>query len=160
MSVEVMESGQLVLVHAQEVGDATYYWVALSEREYDKSIYAALGGSYAPTIGGFFPVATLEQFEELLRAWANEKLGRDFLNAITDSGPESGFYWYMYGKQIKTNPHKWDLAVAFIFAWLYHKDPGLVRYDNVLQIIGATYLNHHERARKILEEIDDIVKEK
>jgi len=157
--VKVIDRQDLMLIEFEEVGDGTRYYVAVGRWPMSTDVYVALGGRYAPYTGGFFPEGVLIQFNKLINDWAAEQAGPDFYHALTDSGPRSGFYWYMDGKQRveRDKVNKWDLTVAFIIAWLYWLHPSLVQSEPALKIIGATYQRHHKEAREILVEIYEAV---
>ena len=154
--IEVVARKDLMLLQFDDVGDSSRYYVAVGTWPVGNDVYVALGGRYAPYTGGFFPIGTLVQFDELVIEWSIGAMNPDFFKALTDSGPRSGFYWYMASKQRISDVNKvpkWDLTVAFIIAWLYWKHPSLVQYEKVLKIIGTLYHNQQEETRNILTEI-------
>lgn len=138
-----VDLGLLLMVHAEGVGDATYYNVAVGKFSGKDEVYVALGGIYAPTVGGFFLPQNIKAFGGIIEEWAQGNMGVDFFKAATDSGPTSGYYWYMYNRQMNNYPHKWDLVVAHIFAWLYSQGPELAYNEKALKIIGT--LNHDDQ---------------
>lgn len=148
MTSDMIEVFDGIFVHAKEVGDMTYYFIALVDYTPDETVYVALGGRYAPTIGGFFPRHMLSEFGRRFTGWAQGEYGANFFEAVTFPG----FFHYMLSKQVSDKPSKWDMIVAFIFAWLFSIDPDLVKDHEILQIIGAANHDDQEKTMRIMEE--------
>lgn len=146
---------------ASEVGDYTrYFWATAEINAVDGiSIYVALGGfGYAPECGGFFPNDTLLDFDEFVQLWYAEEF--NFQERLY----ESGFFNYMLSKQRATNVRQWDLAVAFVVAWLRwlseDEGPDLSQDAELLPIIGAFYHNKPADAAPVLVRLNIIEEER
>lgn len=140
----------VIAVHAKQVGDYTqYFFTAARVKDADgRLIYVASGGyGYAPSVGGFFPRQSLVEFDEFVLKWHAEEFN------FSEHLFETPFFNYMLGKQTSGRVNKWELAVAFVIAWLIQQSDGigdLVADDETMQIIGYFYHNQHRNAAQVL----------
>jgi hypothetical protein len=147
---KVFRYEDVIAVHAKEVGDYTqYFFTAARVKDANgRLIYVASGGyGYAPSVGGFFPRQSLVEFDEFVLQWHAEEF--NFSNQLF----ERPFFNYMLGKQTAPNMRKWELAVAFVIAWLIQQSDGigdLITDDETMQIIGYFYHNQHRNGAQVL----------
>lgn len=147
-NVTVTTHGNLILVHADEVGDKSYYFAALATWEPNKCVYVALGGAYAPNVGGFFPDRMIGEFVMDVRKWMHGRK-RNYYDMVTDQD----YFLYMLGKQ-NPNQGKWNLVVAFIFAYLHTQ--ALAADTTAVRLIGTLYNNDQEETKQIFADLIDL----
>lgn len=145
MSDKRIETTPIMLVNLREVGDVSRYLVAVGPGPTKDVIYVALGGQYAPTAGGLFPLHMIEEFGRDVIDWAYGSDG-DFYEHFS----AKHYINYMWSKQVSTNTSKWELVVATFCAWAYTNNH--VLDADFMQIIGACYTNRNELAVLILKE--------